>query len=97
MLFYHSKHETNRVTVGGEFCEEGICLTAARCSDKDTFCRKTGRLITEGRFNKKRTCITIPVEEKNYTTFVTLAGKFANFVSENLKFKDLLKQGVKPF
>lgn len=97
MLYFHSKHTRNRVTVCGDFCEDGLCLTAARCSDKDNFCRKEGRIRAEGRFNKKRTCITVPVEEANLKTFVDLASKFADFVSVNIKFKDLLKQGVKPF
>ena len=92
MLFFHSKHESNRVTIAGEFCEEGLCLTAARCSDNDNFCRKTGREITERRFNIKRTCITLPIEDKSYKTFVSIARSFADLVSENIKFKKILKE-----
>lgn len=87
MLYYHSK-ETNRVTVGGDYCDDGLCLVASRTGDKDNFVKSIGRQIVERRFAKKRHCITIPVEERNTKTFVNIASKLASYVSKDTKFKE---------
>jgi hypothetical protein len=92
MLYFHSKHKTNRVTIGGEFCEDGsLCLSAARCGDKDNFCRQTGRTKVDTRFNIKRHCISIQGVEKNSKTFYNFANKLADFINNNADFKKKLK------
>ncbi len=90
MLYYHSKASegTNRVTVGGDYCEEGLCLVASRTSNKDNFCRKKGRELVERRFKVRRHCITIPVEERNGKTFLDIASKLAALISKDIKFKE---------
>lgn len=90
MLVFHSK-TGNRVTVVGEYCDEGLCLTAARCSDKDNFCRKIGRELATRRFNIKRHCITVNVSSKTIKDFVDIARKAAEFISKDTHFKQNLK------
>lgn len=89
MLVFHSKTD-NRVTIVGEYCDEGLCLTAARCSDKDNFCRKIGRELATRRFNVKRHCITVNVGDRTIKGFVDVAKKVAEFVSKDIKFKQNL-------
>jgi len=86
LLIFHSK-TNNRVTVVGEYCDEGLCLTAARCSSKDNFCRKTGRDIANRRFNIKRHCITIPVKNRNIKSFVEIAANLSAIISNDPSFK----------
>lgn len=90
MLYYHSKASegTNRVTVGGDYCEEGLCLVASRTSTKDNFSKARGRELVNRRFKVRRHCITIPVEERNGKTFVNIASKLADLVSKDIKFKE---------
>jgi len=90
MLYYHSKvsEGTNRVTVGGDFCDEGLCLVASRTSNKDNFCKKTGRELVDRRFKVKRHCITVPVEQRNGKTFLEFASKLASLISQDIKFKE---------
>ena len=90
MLIFHSKHPKNRVTIVGEYCEDGLCLTAARCSDKDNFCRKTGREKAVSRFSVKRHCLNLSTDDKTIKTFVEVAKQLADFVSSNIKFKQEL-------
>ena len=87
MLYYHSKGK-NRVTIGGDYCEQGLCLVASRTSDKDNFIKAKGRQLVNGRFEKKRHCITIPVGERNTKTFVDIASKLAFYISNDVKFKE---------
>lgn len=87
MLFFHSKHVHNRVTIAGEFMGKSLCLAAARCGDKDNFCRKTGRRIAVGRFVKGKTlCNNIPIEKPNYKFFVEQAAIAAEAVHLNPHF-----------
>lgn len=74
-LFYHSPFVANkqpRVTICGIFTkDEGTpCLKigVARCSQKDNFSRKKGRLIAEGRANK-RPAILYPQEKDVENSF----------------------------
>ena len=90
MLIFHSKHSKNRVTVVGEYCENGLCLTAARCSDKDNFSRKIGVAKAISRFNVKRHCLNFSTNDKTIKNFVEVAKQLADFVSSNIKFKQEL-------
>lgn len=87
MLYYHSKGR-NRVTIGGDYCEEGLCLVASRTSDKDNFAKAQGRKLVDRRFNVKRHCITIPVAERTTKSFVDIASKLARYISKDAKFKE---------
>lgn len=90
MLFLHSKHPINRVTVGGEFIDGKLCLTAARCGGKDNFSRKKGRLIVQGRFLKGKTLCVLDVVEPTYQTFVVEATKLAELVHQDMHYKTTL-------
>ncbi len=90
MLFFHSKHPHNRVTIAGEFMGNTLCLAAARCGGKDNFCRKTGRIVASGRFTKGKTLCNIPVEEANYKFFVEQAAILAEAVHLNPHFKEVV-------
>lgn len=56
--FYSSPHDTNRVSVVGQYAGGVLKMAAARCSSKDHFVRKIGRAIAEGRLRKDR-CTTL--------------------------------------
>lgn len=88
MLYYHSKEGKNRVTIGGDYCDDGLCLVASRTSDKDNFIKAEGRKLVDRRFNVKRHCVTIPVNERNTKSFVEIASKLAFYISRDTKFKE---------
>jgi hypothetical protein len=91
MLYYHTKagEVNNRVTIGGNFCEDGtLCLVAARTSTKDNFEKKTGRELVDRRFKVKRHCISIPIEEQTTKSFVEIAKKLARLIADDIKFKE---------
>lgn len=53
--FYSSPNQGVRVSVVGDYTEGGYLeIAVARCSSKDPFVRKKGRLIAEGRLRKGR-------------------------------------------
>ena len=94
MLIYHSRHPKNRVTIVGEYNAGKLCMTAARCSDKDNFCRKVGRDKASARLKLHRNCYSTSVEESTIKNFVEQASKLANFISENVNFKKYIKEGI---
>lgn len=88
--FYHSRHSKNRVTIAGHFEGTLLYLSAARCGNKDNFCRKTGRLISEGRLNKQKYLSIIDTSNRNSelnktTIFVEEASKLAKEVNQNAR------------
>jgi len=88
MLIFYSKHPKNRVTVVGEFCEAGLCLTPVRLGDKETFTRKEGLKRASRKFAIKRHTVTIPVtEDRNTKTFVQYAEELAERVHVNPNYK----------
>lgn len=57
-IFYHGKtQEGLRFTIAGSFSESliktSLRLGISICSEKDNFCKKTGRIRSEGRMNQK--------------------------------------------
>jgi len=88
MLTYHSKHSKNRVTIVGEFCNEGLCMTAARQGDDDVFTKKQGREIAERRFKIKRHAIVVPVEgDRTPKKFIEIATDLAEKIHLDASFK----------
>lgn len=86
MLYYHSKpglfENGSRVTVAGEYADGMLFLSAARCSRKDQFRRKIGRLIAGGRLNKGQFFQVYELEEgqkADHKTFIDAATKAAEF------------------
>lgn len=93
MLVFHSKHADNRVTVVGEFKDGSLCVSAARCSNKDNFSREKGREVAMRRYNVGRTICSIPVVEQTTKAFVIIAQKLADLISPDVKFKEHFKKG----
>lgn len=73
--FYSSPEQEVRVSVVGEFKNGILGLAVARCSKKDSFIRKKGRAIAEGRLNKGKLYKAIFMEECDSPTFVEEAKK----------------------
>jgi len=61
--FRHIRTENGSVTLAWEDGSGYIRLGIATCSPKDSFCKKTGRMIAENRMNCMRTRITLPCIE----------------------------------
>lgn len=53
-LIYHhnSQNPNDRFTFVGEVDDDSIKISAAKCKDKDNFCKRLGRTIAEGRLSK---------------------------------------------
>jgi hypothetical protein len=86
MFRYYSIHtDPIRVTVVGEHSEGVLKIAVSRCSNKDNFYRKKGRLIAEGRLAKGKVFAYIPMEECNVPKFVDIATKLANEVKRTKK------------
>lgn len=72
--FYSSPAEANsRVSVVGEHADGVLKIAVARCSSKDAFTRKKGRMIAEGRLAKGRYFKVIPIEKCDIIQFVEIA------------------------
>lgn len=65
------KHVTRMVSLSGVITERGLQIGQAICSEKDTFNKKLGRTISEGRALKNPIAVfdTIP-EEKYHAKFM---------------------------
>jgi len=50
--FYSEPNQPVRVTVVGLFVDGWLYTAVSRCSNKDNFIRKKGRMIAEGRLVK---------------------------------------------
>lgn len=63
MRFLHIRKENDiremsikgGITVAYEVDDDTVEIATARCSDRDNYCRKTGRSIAEGRFRAGKT------------------------------------------
>lgn len=74
-----------RITVVGEWNKEETTFkfSVARCSEKDQFIRKKGRMIAEGRLKKDKIYLTIKNVVIKPTTelFVEYANKISSLVA----------------
>ena len=75
MLRFYSNPQTNstRVVVVGTHSEGMLNIAVARCSKKDNFIKKKGRMIAEGRLLKGKFFKTIPLETLSTTEFIRIA------------------------
>ena len=83
--FYSNPQEKIRVSVVGEHSDGELRIAVARCSNKDNFYRKKGRMIAEGRLAKGKIYAHIPMEECDVSTFVRIASKLAEEVKKTKK------------
>jgi len=68
--FYSNPPDINRISVVGEYQDGVLRLAASKCSKKDSFMRKKGRTIAEGRFNKGKFCKEIPLNNFTIKDFI---------------------------
>lgn len=70
---------THRVVIVGEIEQDTLKLAVAKCSFRDTFKRKVGRQIAEGRLKKGDIFKYVPITEGRLTTekFIEIASKVA--------------------
>lgn len=80
--FYSNPAENSRVSVVGQFNGNSLQIAVARCSKKDQFIRRKGRLIAEGRLEKGKLYSDIPMNECTSETFVKYASKICQEVSQ---------------
>ena len=82
--FYSKPNATKvRVVVVGEYDQENriLNLAVARCSKRDSFVRKKGRGIAEGRLSKGKYFDQISMEEMpSFPMFMRIAKDIAEFV-----------------
>lgn len=90
--FYSKPTETkSRVAVVGVHSDGVLSLAVSRCSSKDNFEKKKGRLIAEGRLNnglkpdaKKNTLYAqVPMEQCDVKRFLEVAQQTAKTVDES--------------
>jgi hypothetical protein len=88
--FYSKPKDTqNRVSVIGQFVDGNLQIAISRCSKRDNFIRKKGRLIAENRLKKGIIYKIIPYKESNDDPkekgnfFVTNAKQIAQEVANN--------------
>lgn len=62
MFHFYSKPSKNRLSFAGVHKEGVLKIAVARCSKKDTFVKKKGRAIAEGRLHKDKIYHSIPLE-----------------------------------
>lgn len=83
ILFFHSKVARNRVTIAA-IVEDGVVkFGAARCSKRDAFQKKIGRLIAEGRARKNPIRHANPPYENLNKWFVLQAQELAAEVQQS--------------
>lgn len=81
--FYSNPSEAKtRVSVVGEYSEGVLKIAVARCSEKDHFVRKKGRMIAEGRLAKGKTYEEIPLAECDIQEFVRVAKSISKEVTK---------------
>jgi len=83
--FYSSPAEKVRISVVGQY-EEGILkIAVARCSKKDTFIRRKGRAIAEGRLFKNKLYTAVPMQACDIVAFVDVAKQVVAEVARTKK------------
>lgn len=85
--FYSNPQETNniRVSVVGIHSEGVLSIAVSRCSAQDTFNRKKGRAIAEGRLAKGKIYNRYLLEHCDIKTFVNCAKEIASVVSRDTR------------
>ena len=89
---FHSSRLSNdsRVTVVGQFDKGILKIGVARCSKKDNFSRKHGRLIAFGRIAKGKLALALPiVVPPSNSDFIQIALSIAHSVDEDFKVYSL--------
>lgn len=71
--FYSQSFQGSRVAVVGEIKGNTLSIAAARCSEKDNFIRKKGRMIAEGRLQKGKLHSTYEIPGCTGDKFVEIA------------------------
>jgi hypothetical protein len=62
-----------RVAVVGEYSKKVLKIAVARCSKKDSFIRKKGKAIAEGRLAKGKIHSSYKLEECPISMFIEIA------------------------
>ncbi len=73
---------TINVSIAAEHKEGVLKIAVARCSNKDNFIKKKGRLIAENRLAKDLTYKEVPLDNCEIKDFIDLAMKVAKEVEE---------------
>ena len=82
--FYSRPQETKvRVSIVGEYSEGVLKIAVARCSNKDNFHKKKGRMIAEGRLAKNKLFDIIKMQDCSIRKFVEIAKKISQTVANN--------------
>lgn len=90
MLVFHSK-TPSRVTVVGEHQQGVLKIAVARCSNKDQFCRRTGRSIASTRLKSSGNSglhSTYSMSDCSVSEFVNIAKQVAVEVSQTMEVYD---------
>lgn len=80
--FYSKPDDKVRVSVVGKYDNGTLKIAAARCSSKDSFIRKKGKMIAEGRLQKGKLFSEIELSSCEVKDFVS----HAKLVIEKVKF-----------
>jgi hypothetical protein len=72
-----SGHRSPRVVVIGMFDSGILKIAVSRCSHKDNFIKKTGRVIAEGRLAKGKIHSSYSVDKITSEYFIKLASDIA--------------------
>lgn len=103
-LFFHGiSAEGMRFTIAGKFEKDNLILGLSLCSDKDNFCKKTGRIKAEGRMNQKQknasgTCIIKCVSQQNeeIKTFIKVVSEKFNCLTKKELKQQFNIENIKP-
>ena len=71
--FYSEPNQPVRVTVVGLFADGRLYTAVSRCSTKDNFIRKKGRMIAEGRLVKGKIYKSFEMSTCTSAEFVAVA------------------------
>jgi hypothetical protein len=89
VFYFHTpqKKGLNRYTVAGQFSDDNqLTMSLAKCSLRDTFCRKTGRDIATGRLESGTGNIEVTITpEATGTEFIENAIQFIKSIDKKWK------------
>lgn len=90
MFRFYSKPSNSkvRVAVVGKEINNELCIAVARCSQKDQFCKKTGRELAEKRLENQEIFHKVALPECSAYNFLLIA---QGVVSEVIKTKKIKK------
>lgn len=81
--FYSNPTCKNRVTVVGTHSEGVLKIAVARCSKKDSFIKKKGRMIAEGRLAANKLHSLHQLDTCEVVDFVNIAKTISDEVTNN--------------